>query len=54
MSIKKNLVEFGGFMDADAAETLSSTWFPIIRLMERLEHGFRMTAKWVEGRFAFL
>ena len=34
-------------------ETLSSTWFPIIRLMERLEHGFRMTAKWWRA-FAFL
>ena len=34
-------------------ETLSSTWFPIIRLMERLERGFRMTAK-LSRVFAFL
>lgn len=34
-------------------EILSSTWFPIIKLMERLERGFRMTAK-LSREFVFL
>lgn len=44
-------VDFSGM--SMQPEILLSTWFPIIRLMERLGHGFRMIAK-LSRAFAFL